>query len=156
MSAKGQVFSTDFVIACSIFILAIGAIFVYWRYVNTEIQDTRVLIEMSEKLYLVSQIWFREGVPEYWSPDSVIELGLQNNHELNQTKMNNLNLIGYSKFLNLVGSENYYVYYRLRDEKNSTLFTFGYYPNNEKNVMKLERIGILNQTIVIIEVLLWR
>jgi hypothetical protein len=156
MSNKGQIFSADFFIACSIFIVAVGIVLIYWRYVSSEIEETRTLNDMNGKLQLASQIWFREGFPEYWSPENVIELGLENNHIFNQTKMDSLNLLGYEKFLSLGGSGNYYVYYRVTDEKNSTLFEFGPYPSNAGNIMKMDRIGILNQTIAIVEVLVWR
>jgi nitrogen fixation-related uncharacterized protein len=156
MSVKGQIFSTDFLIACSIFIVAVGVLFIYWRYASSQIEETRNLNDMNEKLYLASQVLFTEGVPKYWSSENVVQLGLENNHMFNQTKMNSLSLLDYSKVLTLVGSENYYVYYRLHDENNSTLFEFGVYPSDARNVMKAERIGILNQSIAIVEVLLWR
>lgn len=156
MSVKGQIFSTDFLIACSVFILAVGLLFVYWKYTTIQIEETRMLNDMSEKLHAVSQIWFKEGTPKYWSPPDVIELGLENNHMFNQTKMETLNSLGYNKVRTLLGVENYQLYYRVRDEGNGTLFEFGIYPSNAKNLMKIERIGILNQSIAIVEVLLWK
>jgi len=110
---------------------------------------------MIEKLYLASQVWFKEGTPIYWSAENVVELGLQNNNEFNQTKLLLLkNNIGYQKTLSLLGL-NYYLYYRVYNETNATLFNFGSYPSDSKNVMVTKRIGILNGSIAIVEVILW-
>lgn len=155
MSAKGQSFSADFLLACSLFILAIGLIFIYWSYTSQEIEGTRASNDMIDKLNLVSQVWFKEGTPAHWSPEDVIEIGLQNNHQFNQTKMNSLDSIGYQKFKSFLGAGSYNIYYGVYDENNRTLFEFGLYPSSPENVMKTSRIGILNRTIAMVDVLIW-
>lgn len=155
MSIKGQAFSADFLIACSLFIVAMGLIFIYWSYASQQIEETRTSSDMIDKMNLASQVWFKEGAPIYWSPENVIEIGLQNNHQFNLTKMNSLNSLGYNKFKTFLGAENYNIYYTVYDENNRTLFEFGIYPSQTENLMKTTRIGILNRTIVMVDVLLW-
>lgn len=155
MSAKAQVFSVDFLIACSIFLVAVTILFIYWSYTSLQIEETRRTNDMIDKLYLASQVWFKEGTPIYWSAENVVELGLQNNNEFNQTKLSVLNnSIGYQKTLSLLGL-NYHLYYRVYSETNATLFNFGFYPSNSENVMVAKRVGILNGSIAIVEVVLW-
>lgn len=155
MLAKAQIFSVDFLIACSIFLIAVTILYIYWSYASLQIEETRLTNDMIDKLYLASQVWFKEGFPPYWSAEDVVELGLQNDNEFNQTKLLLLNnSIGYQRALALLGL-NYNLYYRVYNESNSTLFDFGLYPSNPKNTMVAKRIGILNGSIAIVEVVLW-
>lgn len=155
MSARGQVFSADFLIASSIFVVAIGVIFIYWMYASQEIEGTRGTSDMIDKLNFASEAWFKDGTPVHWSPDDVIEIGLDNSHQFNQTKMDSLNVLGYEKVKSFLGVGNYNIYYRVYDEMNRTLFEFGIYPYQENDVMKTTRMGILNRTIAIVDVLIW-
>jgi len=154
-SAKAQIFSVDFLIACSIFLVAVTILFIYWSYTSLQIEETRRINDMIDKLYLASQVWFKEGTPTHWSAENIVELGLQNDDEFNQTKLSLLNnSIGYQKTLSLLGL-NYNLYYRIYNEANATLFNFGFYPSNSKNVMVTKRVGILDGSIAIVEVVLW-
>lgn len=155
LSAKAQIFSADFLIACSIFLIAVTILYVYWGYASLQIEETRRTNDMIDKLNLASQAWFKEGTPTYWSADDVVELGLQNNHEFNHTKLEILkNEIGYQKALALLGL-NYNLNYTVYDEDRNLKFTFGRAPSNPNNLMKLRRVGILNESIAIMEVMLW-
>ncbi|HKZ45500.1 MAG TPA: hypothetical protein VJ343_02235 [archaeon] len=157
MSVKGQIFSLDFLVACSMFLIALTIIYIYWGYASLQIQETMLMNDMIDRLNLASQIWFKEGTPRYWDNSSVIELGMANDHSFNWTKMTLLgNDIKYGKALTLAGVGDYYLYYRVSNEANSTLFSFGEYPSDPKNVMKARRVGILNESIAIVEVIIWR
>ena len=157
MLTKGQMFSVDFLIACSIFLVMMIIIYLYWGYATLQIEDTVLTNDMTDKLNLASQAWFKEGTPKYWGSSDVVELGLSNGHSFNWTKMDLLkNSIGYGRALTLIGVEEYYLYYRVANETNSTLFEFGDYPSNPDNVMKTERFGLLENSIAVVEVILWR
>jgi hypothetical protein len=157
MSHKGQAFSMDFLVASAIFIIALTIIFTYWGYSEIQIEDTSVQNDMSAKLDLASQIWFREGSPVYWSPGNVVELGMENSNQFNWTKMAFLNNnITYGQAANLIGTSEYYLFYRVYNESNSTLFKYGFYPSQPTIVMRAERVGILNDSIAKVEVILWR
>jgi hypothetical protein len=64
--------------------------------------------------------------------------------------------MGYGKVLTMVGVESYYLYYRVFNETNSTLFEFGSYPSEPNDVVRAKRIGILNESIALVEVIVWR
>lgn len=156
MPIKGQAFSIDFLIAFSIFLLSATVVYVYWTYALTQIEGTRETNDMIDKLHLVSQVWFKEGTPTYWDSSNVIELGLQNDHEFNQTKIESLEEIEYDKVKKLIGLEDYEFYFEVENNSNNSLFEFGKEPSDAKNVMKIKRIGILNGEIVYVTILVGR
>jgi hypothetical protein len=115
MFHKAQTLSYDFFISASIFMAILTVILFYFSYSTSQISDTIVKNEISNKLFLASQIWFNEGYPKYWDESNVIQLGLANDGYLNNTKINKLNSIGYQKVLELIGASGYNVYYRVFD-----------------------------------------
>lgn len=167
LSVKAQVFSFDFLLACSIFLLMLVVLYSYWTYTYIEIEESRRMNEMIDGAYLVSQAWFREGTPKYWNPSDVIELGLQNDHKFNRTKMDSLNKsldpanLGYNETKELIDAVFYEYFFRVYNTTNDTIYTFGLYPLNSQNVVRIKRIGIYRDptlekdSIVTLEVLLW-
>jgi len=162
MSVKAQALSFDFIIAASIFLLVVGIIYIYWIYTNTQIEETKNINDMIDKTYSASYIWFREGYPSFWNSTDVIDLGMENDHRFNQTKMNFLNKsidptnIGYNKTKTFISLGGYDYFFRIYNSTDDTLFNFGLYHSNPRNVVKVERIGILNGSIVTLEVLVWQ
>lgn len=156
MSVKGQVLSFDFMVASSIFLLAVGLLYVYWNYSNIQIEETKRIGDLTDKAFTASQVWYREGVPKYWDSNDVIDLGLQNDHRFNQTKMDVLNVsIGYDTTKTLIGLGGYDYFFRIYNSTNDTVYYFGPYPVDADNVVKVKRIGILNGSIVTLEVVVW-
>jgi hypothetical protein len=155
MSTKGQVLSADFLIASGIFILTIIILYSHWSYTNVQLEETRKLNEITDAAYTISNVWFREGTPEYWSASNVIDLGLQNNHRFNQSKLNALNNIGYAKVKKMIGIPLYDFYLRIHDTENNTFFDFGIFPSDSESIEIVKRIGIMNNTIVFVETMVW-
>ena len=152
---KAQVLSYDFLLATFVFSIVLVIVFSYWNYGVKQIEETKISHDMVNKLFIASQVWFRSGTPIYWSVDNLIELGLENEGRINQTKLNYLQELGYQKVISLLPVTPYNLYYRVCDENNSTLFEFGNYPTYAKNILRVVRFSILNQTPVVIEVLVW-
>jgi len=156
MSVKGQIFSFDFLLASSIFLLTMGILFVYWTYTNIQIQETIGMNEMIDKAYKATEVWFREGIPTYWNSSNVIDLGLENNHRFNQTKMGTMKTeIGYDKTKVMVGLSGYDYNFTVYDMNNDTVFSSGLNPSNPTNLLKIKRIGIYEDSIVTLEVMVW-
>ncbi len=112
---------------------------------------------MSEKGYLISEIWFREGVPKYWNASNVIDIGLSNDHRFNRTKMDNLNdaALGYDKVKKLIGVEVYDYNFTVHDKTKNVIYSFGIPPSNYDNLVKIKRVGILDGEIVTVYVMVW-
>lgn len=156
LSVKAQAFSFDFLMACSIFILVLVILYGYWTYTYKEIEETRNINTIIDKANLASQAWFRDGTPIYWDSNNVIDLGLQNDHRFNETKMDILNVsIGYNRTKTLIGLDGYDYFFRIYNSTNDTVYNFGQYLVDADNVVKVNRIGILNGSIVSLEVVVW-
>ncbi len=155
--SKGQMFSTDFMIACTVFILAIAILMIYWRYTSNKIDETRIINHMIEKAYLISEIWFRDGIPEGWNETNVIDIGLSSNHRFNRTKMDTLNdpSLGYQKVSRKISIEIYDYNFTVINSTKDVLYTFGLNPTNPDNLIKVKRVGILDGKIVTVEVMVW-
>lgn len=153
---KGQVFSFDFLLASSIFLLTVGILFTYWVYINIQIEETRVINDMVERAYKSSDVWFREGIPTHWNSANVIELGLENDHKLNQTKMNITKIeIGYERTRTMIGLGEYEYNITIYNTTNDTVFSLGLNPSDPLNLLKIKRIGIYDGSIVTLEVMVW-
>jgi len=159
LRSKGQTFSTDFIIACTVFILAIAILLIYWRYTSNKISETKLISDMTERAYLISEICFREGIPKYWSASNVIDIGLSNDHRLNKTKMDSLNdpLLGYKNVSKKIGAEIYDYKFRVINSTKDLIYEFPLdpLPTSPDNLIKVKRIGILDGEIVILEAMVW-
>jgi len=155
--SKGQTFSTDFIIGCTVFILAVAILLVYWKYTSNKINETGIINDMTEKAYLISEVWFREGIPKYWNPSNVIDIGLTNDHRFNRTKMDSLNdpLLGYQNVSKMIGAETYDYRLVVINSTDNILYNFGLNPTNPDNLIKIKRVGILDGIIVVVEVMVW-
>jgi hypothetical protein len=112
--------------------------------------------EMIEKAYRASEVWYREGIPTHWDSNNVVDLGLMNDNRYNQTKMNFMkNNIGYDKTKIMLGLSGYEYNFTIFDTEGNNIFSFGNNPSNPSNLLKIERIGILQSSIVTLEVMVW-
>jgi hypothetical protein len=152
---KGQALSFDFLFSSGIFLILVSFLLIYWAYTNTQISETGKLERMIDKTQLVSDVLFGDGYPEYWAPGNIINLGLQNDNRFNQTKLNYLTSMGYPAVKDMAGVGEDEFYFRIYDQVNQTKFQFGLYPNNEENLVRLNRVGILEGDIVSVEIFVW-
>lgn len=156
--SKGQTFSMDFIIACTVFILAVAILLVYWRYTSNKISETNLINDMTEKAYIISEIWFREGIPKYWDSSNVIDIGLSNDHRFNKTKMDSLNdpLLGYRNISGMIDATPYNYNFTVINSTKNSVYSFGLNPMNQNDLIKIKRVGILNGNIVTVEVMVWQ
>ena len=127
-----------------------------WGKNLIEIEEYRKRREMFDEAVRASELFFREGYPSCWSIENVKEIGLENQGYLNWTKLTLLKDMGYSKFQSLTNFK-YFVNVSIKDMQNETIFEFG--PNvsfEPKEIVKIVRFSILNQTMVRIEVKVWK
>ncbi|MBD3155263.1 MAG: hypothetical protein GF368_01245 [Candidatus Aenigmarchaeota archaeon] len=156
MSTKGQALSYDFFISCIIFVLIITIIFSLFRYSNTQISDNQEINQITRTSQQLSELWMREGSPRDWDSSNIIDLGLMSNSRFNQTKLNQLEDIGYSEVKNIAGVGFYEFYLKIYNSDNNTIFDFGLYPLDSEFISKSQRFGILNSTIVFVDTVVWK
>ena len=123
-----------------------------------QIEETKNINDMTEKAYTATQVWFREGVPEYWDNNTIIDLGLENEHRFNQTKMNMMETdIGYNNTKIKIGLGGYEYNFSIYNSTEYLLWSFGQsLPSNSQNIVNVKRIGILNGSVVILKVVVWK
>jgi hypothetical protein len=132
-----------------------------WDYSSVQREETRERNQATNLLYLSSDIWFKEGYSShssnYWGPTDVIELGIANDNTINETKMNMIPQIGYSKLVSLLNLGMYNVQYTVYNTSRGIIFQFpsGVDLGSTKNVYNIERFGVLNENPVVIRTIIW-
>ena len=157
MSAKGQVFSSDFFVGLTIFLIGLSILIIFWNYTNYKIRAKRAVEDLSRLALSISNVFFIEGEPKYWNPENVVILGFSNDGRLNWTKINYMKEIGYEKTRKMLSCP-YHLQLRIINATNDFLI-FNLTKegiSDAEFVAKAERYGILNSSIVRIEVIVWR
>ncbi|MFH8080706.1 MAG: hypothetical protein QXO84_02385 [Candidatus Aenigmatarchaeota archaeon] len=154
MSTKAQIFSSDFIFASFIFILAISITYYLWMIKMSDLEEEKSLNKITDHARIVSNVWMREGIPKYWNDENVIDLGLHDDGRLNETKMNYLKNLSYSKVKSMLGLNEYEFFLRIYDVENRTKFEFGKLEKS-KMMVKVKRVSIMEGGIVFIETILW-
>ncbi len=149
---KGQVLSFDLLVAIVIFSLVLAMLISQISYSSKEIDETRKQNEMMEASYKVSEVFFREGYPNDWNESNVEILGLEDDGRMSWDKLQELENMGYQKSLSLLGL-NYN--YNITIESSTLDWTFGKNPENSTNLIKINRLSILNSSFVSIQVMVF-
>jgi len=155
---KAQVFTYDFFIALSIFLLIMILIMNNWYYSAIQMEETREKNLAYNTLLYTSQVWFKEGYPKYWDASNVIELGLSNDGKINRTKVEILNnSIGYQKAALLLKLGTFNLCYEVYNKTGALIFRFPQDANysSAKNIYKIERVAIWDEEPVKVRTLLW-
>ncbi len=138
---KGQIFSFDFLIACSIFILILAILINHIGYNTMQLNELKEKYELTQSGYKLSEIFFMEGYPKDWNSSNVKIIGLQTNNRIDWNKLKELKNLGYQKSLILFG---------LKYDYNITIgnYTFGKNPENASSAFIVNRVVILNSSVV--------
>ncbi|MCK4730059.1 MAG: hypothetical protein KAT28_01965 [Candidatus Aenigmarchaeota archaeon] len=146
---KGQIFSFDFLIACSIFILVLAILISHIGYNTMQLNELKEKRELTQSGYKLSEIFFMEGYPKNWNVSNVEIIGLQTNNRIDWNKLKELENLGYQKSLILLG---------LKYDYNLTIgnYTFGKNPENASSAFIINRVGILNSSVVSIQAVIFK
>jgi hypothetical protein len=150
---KGQALSFDFLIACTIFILVIAILLTQVGYNTKELNEIRDKNELIDETHKLSEIFFDEGYPKNWNSSNVVVIGLETDNRISWSKLKSLEEIGYQKSLVLLGLKNDYNITIF--ENNSTFYSFGKNIENASSIVRVDRVGILNNSIVSVQVLVF-
>jgi hypothetical protein len=153
LNKKGQILSFDLLIAITIFTLILVILISQVAYNTKRINEIREQNQMIEEANKLSEIFFSKGYPKNWDQNNVQILGLQTNNRIDWNKLKELENIGYQRSLFLLGS-NYD--YNLTLESGSLKWDFGKNPENASTIIKINRLGVLNSTLVSIRVLVFK
>lgn len=154
MLNRAQTFSFEFFIALTIFLIGFSVLIVFWNYANIQIHEKKSSEELISVALSLSQIFFVEGYPKQWSLENVKVIGLASENRINQTKLELLGSAGYETTRNKLKIDSDF-YFRIHNQTQEFYF-FGKLPRQDSTVVKINRLGILNSTPVIIEVVVWK
>jgi len=151
--SKGQLLSLDLLISITIFTLILAILVSQISYNSKEIIELREQNKMLEESYRIGEIFFREGYPENWNESNVEIIGLATTNRIDWNKLKKLENLGYQRSLVLLGLD---YDYNITIQGNNINWSFGENPSNAKIITKIDRIGILNSTMVTIQVLVFK
>ena len=108
----GQIFGLDLMIAMIIFLIGIMAFFLY--SINSPSETKESLSSLFYDGDLITDSLLSEGYPQDWNSDDVIKIGISDNKEINQTKLErfyDLAQTNYAKTKSLFNTKyNYYFF----------------------------------------------
>lgn len=101
---KSQVWYTDFIIALMIFVIVLV---IYYKFVvNLSEQDRSAFEELVSDSKMISSSLVSGGFPENWTNTTVQRIGItDNNYRVMQSKVNDIERLGYKKTRVLFGTK---------------------------------------------------
>lgn len=158
---KAQVLTYDFFIATIIFFIVLTIAMNYWYYSMLQMEEIMEKNRAANEVFSASEVWFKEGYPKYWGILDVMEIGMEigmcNENKINQTKMDMLPQLGYTKVISLLNLGTHNLQYTLYNSSNDLVFQF---PSDTdlssaKNIYQIDRVGVLNEQAVRIRTMIW-
>ena len=114
---RGQAMITDLVLGVTIFTVVL--VVFYRAEVNVQQIDQRELADMILEAQVISDLLVTSGTPTDWTNNSVIEVGVSENHRINETKLSALNTFSYNKTRSLFHTKyDYYFYFETNAQVN--------------------------------------
>ena len=150
---KGQALSFDFLVSAAIFILILTILLTQVGNSAKELSEIREKNELIKEAYKLSEIFFNKGYPENWNSTNVKIIGLQKDNRIDWNKLKSLEKIGYQKSLILLGLKNDYNITIFNDT--TPIYSFGKNTEKTSSIIKVDRISILNGSIVSIQILVF-
>jgi hypothetical protein len=167
---KAELFSSDFIIGLSIFLIAMGVFGLYYESLQGDVADYKIRNEIQNKAINIADLLVTSsGDPQYWNSANVNVIGLYDDGLINLTKFEELKNIEHYTAKRMLGLGGYEIYIEIRNEtapfgyalqNNSVTYSFGNKSNeNSLQVFYVERYGLAkidgNVTKVKIGVVVW-
>ncbi len=161
IKSKAQVLLPDFVFSLAIFIVLICIVFFMGNVMfekSENYKETYMVENLAKNIgyYILSYT----GNPENWDPHNVKMIGFSTGKEnvINFTKLMFLSSMPYNKSKRFfMPNEEYHFFINITYFNNTkSVFSYGKYPYFSQDVFKITRIGILNQTVVRVEIYVWK
>jgi hypothetical protein len=148
---KAEVFSADFIIGLSVFLIITVILGVFYINLQTDISDYKSRSDIQTKANNVADILITSsGDPEYWDSSNVNVIGFYDSGLLNLTKFEELKNIEYYTAKRLMGVGGYEIYIELENEtgyvlKNDSItYSFGKPIEDASQVSYMKRLGLTN------------
>ena len=131
-------------------------VFLYYNYYGNLIQEPEgVVEEMILDAKGVSTSLMSSGLPEGWNTSTVQRIGLtDNSHSLNATKLDSFVNMTYKDAKRFL-STRFEIYFFLQDGEGNQSYRFGLTPTNEKSLVQVMRLVLLDDNIYRMVIHLW-
>ena len=150
-------------VSISIFLLFLGVLLPLWSHMQGSMGEQNRQVFMENKIVIVSEILSKtEGSPKNWNKTNVKSIGLLTGENLNKTKVDTLMRINYSKSKEILGLNGFDFYLNITDYKNNNFkvngnnMVYGKFPNNSEYISRIQRLMTYNETVAVLELILWR
>ena len=157
MNKRGQGWGFDLFIA--LFLFFAGIVLFYFYSLNSNLDFTDSLDSMNYDGKLISESLLSEGIPENWTRNSVVEVGLVDEGQINQTKLDEFYLLSseYQRTRIILGTKyNFFINISGGLEANGTSIAgIGLEPTSPKNLIRVSRLTIYNNKPANLDVLIW-
>lgn len=163
LRSKGQTISLDFLVSVIIFIVFMLLLIPVISNIESDFQDQKNRRFMETKIITVSDLLLKTpGYPENWNDVNVESIGLVTGEQLNGSKMMILKTMGYDRVRSIIGLSGTEFYMNFTNYKNEPVFFNGIkleYGNSDISgnyVYKIKRLSVMNDTIIIMNLVIWR
>lgn len=164
---KAEIFSSDFIIGVTIFLVAVSIFGIYYANIQTDISDYKTRNEIQTKANNIANLLVTStGEPRNWDHTNVKVIGLYSDGLINLTKFREFKEIEYYTAKKMLGVGGYEFYIELKNKTGYTLkndsLVYEYGIEKSENALQAfytERYGITdlngNITKTIIGVVVW-
>lgn len=141
---RAQAWGTDLVLAVAIF--SVSLIAVYFYAINDSSESEEVMNSLFYDGSKISDMILSEGYPSDWDGANVLQIGVVTGGKINQTKLEKFKTLDYQRTKILFNTQ--YEYYFFVDNFVSETSVGDISYENSKNLIKITRIVVYNDTIV--------
>ncbi|NIO44692.1 MAG: hypothetical protein GTN36_04025 [Candidatus Aenigmarchaeota archaeon] len=124
---KAEIFSSDFVLGLSLFLIGLVIFEVFYGSLHAEINDYKIRDDIQAKVNSIADVLVTStGFPEYWNNDSVKVIGFFSDGLINLTKFEELQKIEYYTAKRIMGVGGYEIYIDIRNKTDDIIDGYSY------------------------------
>jgi hypothetical protein len=165
---KAEVFSSDFIIGVTVFIIALGIYGLYYDNLQNDVVGYNIRNEMQMKTDTIANLMATSsGTPTDWNSANVKVIGLRDSEMINLTKFEELRKMDYTTVRKMLGLGSYNLFIVLNNVTGSTItngnttYSFGVQNDaSSSQVFYVERYALarLNNTVIktVMGVVVWQ
>ncbi|MBN2102195.1 MAG: hypothetical protein JW716_04980 [Candidatus Aenigmarchaeota archaeon] len=144
----------DFTASIVILLIIIVPALLLWYNASSESTEQRNIFRAERQVLTVTDMMMATpGVPSSWNNTTVISVGFATEKNiLEDQKLSEFNRTDYQKLKTIFG---YDFYFELKDINGTVYYTKGQQPSFQNTTMPVERRGIYNDRIVILDLTVW-
>ena len=145
---KAELFSSDFVMALFLFLIAIVIFEIFYSNLYSEINDYKIRNDLQAKVNSVADVLITSsGDPLYWDNNTVKIIGLFDSGLINLTKFEELKKIEYYTAKRMMGVRNYEIYIELKNKTGDVINNYKYGNKEDESanqVFYVKRLGLID------------